>query len=126
MNIVDADVAIISSIGIDHTDWLGNDIESIAAEKAGVSCVAFSYCLRWNEPSSAIINRAQELGSPLLVLGHDFQSIESPMGLAWQWRGLNREGASKCYPDLPLTSLMLSNVCHRDTSHKFTTYRDER
>ncbi|MEY4768030.1 MAG: hypothetical protein RL637_669 [Pseudomonadota bacterium] len=36
VNIVDADVAVISSIDIDHTDWLGNTREQIAAEKAGI------------------------------------------------------------------------------------------
>ena len=110
VNIVDADVVIISSIGIDHTDWLGNDIESIAAEKAGVMRAYSPTVFGGMSPPSAIINRAQELGSPLLVLGHDFHIIESPDGASWQWRGLTREGISKCYPDLPLTSLMLSNV----------------
>ena len=110
VNIVDADVAIISSIGIDHTDWLGNDIESIAAEKAGIMRSHSPTVFGGMSPPSAIINRAQELGSPLLVLGHDFHIDESADGGSWQWSGLNREGASKCYSDLPLTSLMLSNV----------------
>ena len=37
VNIVDADVAVITSIGIDHTEWLGGDRESIAFEKAGIT-----------------------------------------------------------------------------------------
>lgn len=36
VNIVDADVAVITSIGLDHTDWLGEDRDSIAFEKAGI------------------------------------------------------------------------------------------
>ena len=36
VNIIDADVALITSIGIDHTAWLGNDRETIAKEKAGI------------------------------------------------------------------------------------------
>ena len=35
-NIVDADVAVVTSIALDHTDWLGNDRESIGREKAGI------------------------------------------------------------------------------------------
>lgn len=37
VNIVDADVAVITSIGLDHVDWLGPDRDSIAAEKAGIA-----------------------------------------------------------------------------------------
>lgn len=36
VNIIDSDVVLITSIGIDHTDWLGSDRESIAKEKAGI------------------------------------------------------------------------------------------
>ncbi len=35
-NIVDADVAVVTSIALDHTDWLGSDRESIGREKAGI------------------------------------------------------------------------------------------
>lgn len=110
VNIVDADVAIISSIGIDHTDWLGNDIESIAAEKAGIMRAHSPTVFGGINPPSAIIHRVQELGSPLLVLGQDFDIDENADRASWQWSGLNRVGTSKRYSDLPLTSLMLSNV----------------
>lgn len=36
VNIIDPDVAVITNIGIDHVDWLGDDIEKIGAEKAGI------------------------------------------------------------------------------------------
>src|SRR5690606_39002381 len=36
VNLVDADVAIITSIGLDHTDWLGDTLDKIALEKAGI------------------------------------------------------------------------------------------
>src|SRR5512145_1558596 len=36
VNVVDADVAVVVSVGLDHTDWLGPDVESIAREKAGI------------------------------------------------------------------------------------------
>ncbi|PCI76224.1 MAG: bifunctional tetrahydrofolate synthase/dihydrofolate synthase [SAR86 cluster bacterium] len=110
VNIVDADVAVISSVGIDHTDWLGNDIESIAAEKAGI--------MRANSPTvfggehlpSAIIQRALELGSPLIKIGHDYHAEEDAANATWRWRGQGREAAAVNWPDLPIPSLMLSNV----------------
>jgi len=110
VNIVDADVAVISSIGIDHTDWLGNDIESIAAEKAGI--------MRRNSPTvfggehlpSAIINRAAELDSPLLISGQDFHADQNAANATWRFRGQDREAAPVNWPDLPIPSLMLGNV----------------
>lgn len=36
VNLVDADVAVITSLGLDHTDWLGDDLAQIAREKAGI------------------------------------------------------------------------------------------
>jgi dihydrofolate synthase / folylpolyglutamate synthase len=112
VNIVDADVAIISSIGIDHTDWLGNDIESIAAEKAGIMRSSAATVFGSQHPPTAIIDRAQVLGSPLIVFGQDFHAIEDEEGASWRWQGLGRQGGAEAldWPGLPVPSLMLSNV----------------
>ncbi len=66
-NIIDSDCAIITTIAIDHTDWLGNTIESIAFEKAGI--------MRKNKPviygdencPDAIVQYANECGAQLLL-----------------------------------------------------------
>lgn len=110
VNIVDADVAVISSIGIDHTDWLGNDIESIAAEKAGIMRPNSPTVFGGEHPPSAIIQRAQELNSPLLVSGHDFHADQDAVNATWRWTGQGREAVSVSWPDLPIPSLMLCNV----------------
>ena len=36
VNVIDPDIAVITNIGLDHTDWLGDSIEKIAFEKAGI------------------------------------------------------------------------------------------
>jgi len=110
VNIVDADVAVIASIGIDHTDWLGNDIESIAAEKAGIMRPNVPTVFGGEHPPRAIIERAQELDSLLFVSGQDFHAEEDAANATWRWRGQDREAAPADWPDLPLPSLMLSNV----------------
>lgn len=112
VNIVDADVAVISSIGIDHTDWLGNDIESIAAEKAGIMRANSPTVFGGEYPPSAIIQRAQALDSPLLVSGHDFHVEEDVANSTWRWRGQGqeKERESVTWSDLPVGSLLLSNV----------------
>lgn len=116
VNIVDADVAVISSIGIDHTDWLGKDIESIAAEKAGIMRSDAPAVFGGEHPPSAIIERAEHLGCPLLVSGCDFSFEEDATAPTWSWNGRDRAGiqgnqlAPLVWSALPLPSLMLSNV----------------
>lgn len=116
VNIIDADVAVISSISIDHTDWLGNDIETIAAEKAGIMRPNTPTVFGGEQPPNAIIERAKELGSPLLVSGHDFHVDEDVLNSTWCWSGQGpelgqeKEGGLVTWSDLPTGSLMLSNV----------------
>jgi dihydrofolate synthase/folylpolyglutamate synthase len=71
-NIVDADLAIISTIDFDHEDYLGHSLEAIGAEKAGV--------LRNNQPlvyadfnpPLSIVNRAEALQGRMYCLGQDY------------------------------------------------------
>ena len=37
VNIIDADVAVVTAIGLDHQEWLGSDVETIAKEKCGIA-----------------------------------------------------------------------------------------
>jgi len=118
VNIVDADVALISSIGIDHTDWLGNDIESIAVEKAGIMRAASPTVFGGEHPPHAVVKRARELDSPLLVSGVDFRAeedvVEGDIDGAWRWSGQSRgqqgEPEAVIYSGLPIPGLLLSNV----------------
>jgi len=72
VNMIDPDLAVITSISLDHQDWLGSDLEKIGFEKAGI--------MRSNVPTVyadytiplSIRARADELGSPLYVLGEGF------------------------------------------------------
>ena len=58
-NIVDSDISIITSIGIDHTEFLGNTIDSIALEKAGVMR-PFKTCIYAQEkPPAALLKYAK-------------------------------------------------------------------
>lgn len=63
MNIIDADLAMISSIDLDHMDFLGNTRELIGFEKAGIfRSGKFALCGDPNPPAS-ILNQAQEIGA---------------------------------------------------------------
>lgn len=110
VNIVDADVAVISSIGIDHTDWLGNDIESIAAEKAGIMRPHAPTVFGGEQPPRALVERAEQLGSVLLINGQDFRADTDAEGSTWRWRGQDRRARALDWRRLPLPGLLLSNV----------------
>ena len=72
-NIVDSDISIITSIGIDHTEFLGNTIDSIALEKAGVMR-AFKTCIYAQEkPPSALLKYAKNKSVNLLIHNNDYQ-----------------------------------------------------
>lgn len=99
VNIVDADVALITTIGIDHTDWLGNDRDSIAVEKAGIMRAGRAVVCGDVSPPVAILAQAEKLCSPLDMPGRDF-SYEQAAD-RWAWSGREQQ-----YHDLPLPSLI--------------------
>jgi dihydrofolate synthase/folylpolyglutamate synthase len=71
-NIIDADLAVITSIGLDHTDYLGNTRESIGREKAGIFRPGkLAVC---GDPSTPVTikQEATRIGAQLYVMGEDF------------------------------------------------------
>ncbi len=98
VNIVDADVALLSSVGVDHTDWLGCDRESIGREKAGIFRPARPAVCGDPEPPSSVAEEAARIGAELHVLGRDFRLRET--GRGWHWQGQRTR-----LRDLPLPSL---------------------
>ena len=62
VNIVDPELAIITSISIDHQDWLGHDRELIGLEKAGILRPGITAILADPDPPDSVLRRIQELG----------------------------------------------------------------
>ncbi len=83
VNVIDADVAIVTSIGLDHTEWLGSDLDSIAREKAGIFRSGRPALFGSSDMPAAIQQVATETGAHLLRAGRDFdyQTHESN----WTW-----------------------------------------
>ncbi|WP_042860482.1 bifunctional tetrahydrofolate synthase/dihydrofolate synthase [Dickeya sp. NCPPB 3274] len=102
-NIVDADVAVVTSIALDHTDWLGNDRESIGREKAGI--------FRGNRPAvvgepdmpASIAAVAQEKDAQLFRRGSDWQFSLQDGGWRWQSGDVHYDG-------LPIPTVPLANA----------------
>ncbi|UCE88520.1 MAG: bifunctional tetrahydrofolate synthase/dihydrofolate synthase [Pseudomonadota bacterium] len=83
VNIVDPDVALITAIGVDHTDWLGSDRESIAREKGGImrpGCPAV--CSDPHVPRALEVLAASS-GTELYQLGKEYGFSDA--GREWSW-----------------------------------------
>ncbi len=77
-NLWDADVAIITSIGIDHEDWLGSTREAIGREKAGIMRTGKPVVCGDPQPPAIIAAEAARIGAPLLQYGQDFSRAGIP------------------------------------------------
>jgi dihydrofolate synthase/folylpolyglutamate synthase len=85
VNIIDADAAIVTTIGLDHTDWLGDTREAIGFEKAGIFRAARPAICGDASPPDSLPETAAEVGADLQVLGRDFHVRHS--GKCWHWQG---------------------------------------
>ena len=88
-NIVDSDVSIITSIGIDHTEFLGNTIDSIALEKAGVMRPFKKSIYAQNKPPAALLKYAKNKSVNLLIHNNDYQVNRSNTNWSINSKNLN-------------------------------------
>ena len=73
VNLIDADVALICSIALDHQDWLGDDLESIGREKAGIMRAGRPAVFSGRAMPASIRQHAARIGALLQVSGEDFR-----------------------------------------------------
>lgn len=71
-NVVDADLALITAIDIDHAEWLGHDRETIGREKAGIMRPGHPVIISDPNPPRSVAAYAEEIGAQPFFLGHDF------------------------------------------------------
>lgn len=79
VNLVDADCVVITPIGLDHQDYLGPDIASIAREKAGVIRPGIPVICTQNEPPEALLEAARQAGARLYIRDRDFSVDATPV-----------------------------------------------
>lgn len=102
-NIVDADVAAITSIALDHTDWLGSDREHIGYEKSGIFRPGHYGVVGEPDMPSSIGQFAEEIGTTLFRRDKDWYYTEEADH--WSWQSTQRE-----WRDLPLPNVPLANA----------------
>jgi dihydrofolate synthase/folylpolyglutamate synthase len=83
VNIVDPDVALITSICIDHIEWLGGTREAIGREKAGIFRAATPAITGDPEPPESLVQSAREQHAKLYCIGKDFGYKKQATG--WDW-----------------------------------------
>ena len=91
VNLIDADVAVITTVDIDHQDWLGSDRETIGFEKAGIARAGKPLILGEDDPPSSVLGHAYAIGAVTIRAGCDFffEAINDKSlrpGLPWRWR----------------------------------------
>ncbi len=97
-NLVDPDVAVITTVDLDHQDWLGEDRERIGAEKAGILRAGKPAVLAEKDPPSSVLRRAYALGA-FAIRGHSDYLLDDLGDGRWRWR---EPGYAIELPDPPL------------------------
>jgi dihydrofolate synthase/folylpolyglutamate synthase len=98
VNVLDADVALITAIDVDHQGWLGSDRDSIGREKAGILRPGRPAVCSDLEPPAAVLAVAESLATPLSLLGREYTARPEDGGWRWQC-------GDKVLSELPLPAL---------------------
>ena len=98
VNIIDADCAIITSIDLDHMEFLGDTREKIGFEKAGIMRAGKHAIVSDPMPPASVQAHAEAIGADLWLVGRDFNF--SGDKLQWAWAGRGKRFSGLAYPAL--------------------------
>ena len=98
VNILDADVALVTSVALDHTEWLGPDRASIAREKAGIYRAGRPALIGESDVPDSLQQHADNIGAKLYRYGTEFGA--RPRVNAWIWWGPGKERHALTLPAL--------------------------
>ncbi len=108
VNVMDADVAIVTSVDIDHTEYLGDTREKIGFEKAGIYRGGKTAICSDPVPPASLVKHAEAIGADLWLVGRDFNY--SGDKLQWNYAGRGQRRNSLAYPALRGANQLL-NAC---------------
>jgi dihydrofolate synthase/folylpolyglutamate synthase len=98
VNAIDADCSVLTSVGIDHVEFLGGTRESIGREKAGIFRSGRPAVVADPDPPRPVLDEAARIGSRLLLFGRDF-GYTAQAG-QWSYRGPAGRRAGLAHPAL--------------------------
>jgi dihydrofolate synthase/folylpolyglutamate synthase len=110
VNILDADIALITSVGIDHQAWLGESREEIGFEKAGIMRKGKQVVIGDSKPPASLIAHAEALNITPLAQGVHFGAKAKAEGQRWDWHGVDGSGKPVTINSLPQANLLLDNL----------------
>jgi dihydrofolate synthase/folylpolyglutamate synthase len=87
VNIVDADAAIVVTVDLDHQDWLGNDLDGIGREKAGIFRKDRPAVVGMREPPRGLLEEAARIGAHVLQAGRDYRLVAPADAWCWECEG---------------------------------------
>jgi dihydrofolate synthase/folylpolyglutamate synthase len=87
VNIIDTDVALVTTIGLDHVEWLGNTLEAIAKEKAGIFRTGKPAIIGDQLTQQGLIEIAEQKKANLLQLGKAYRYTKQATD--WEWHSEN-------------------------------------
>lgn len=98
VNVIDGDAVVITSIDLDHMEYLGPDRESIGREKAHVMRSGRPAIVSDPVPPASVLEHGRRIGADLWRVGHDFR--HSGDRQQWHWSGRARRYSGLAYPAL--------------------------
>lgn len=107
-NIFDPNVSVITTVDLDHQDWLGDTVEKIAREKAGIMRTGVPAIYGDLNIPQSIIDHAVEVEVPLYRRGKEFNFTVQKSD--WSWRGLSANGSGVSEDKLPMPELVIDNA----------------
>ena len=96
VNIIDADLALITTIDLDHQDWLGETREQIGLEKAGIMRPSRPVVLADPDMPGSLFKEAERIGAEVLWAGRDYEWYESAEAWCWRGPGFRTESICRC------------------------------
>ncbi|WP_318418127.1 bifunctional tetrahydrofolate synthase/dihydrofolate synthase [Photobacterium leiognathi] len=119
-NIVDHDVSVITSLAIDHVDWLGDNIDVIGYEKAGIFRSGKPAICGQPHPPATVPAHADDIGAELYQVGYQFEYQAEDNH--WNWQCGAFDLTQLPLPNLPLpnaaTALMALGAAELDISEE--------
>jgi len=98
VNVIDPTCSVITSVDLDHMDFLGTDRETIGREKAGIMRTGCPVIISDPVPPQSVIDHGTEIGADLWLLGRDFNFTGDKQ--QWGWAGRGRRYSGLAYPAL--------------------------
>ena len=108
VNVIDADVSIVTSVDIDHTDYLGDTRDKIGFEKAGIFRAGKVAICSDPVPPPTLVQHAEAIGADLWLLGRDFNYSGDKQ--QWNYGGRGQRRSALAYPSLRGANQLL-NAC---------------